>query len=115
MFSINGTFITLTRGDTLLTEVAMEYDGQPYTPKEGETVRMAVKHPNLNDDGTDYADEEPLIVKNIPIDTMILELEPSDTKPLGFGKYAYDIEITFADGRVDTFISGVLNLTKEVY
>ena len=47
---------------------------------------------------------------------MILELEPNDTKTLDFGSYVYDVQITFADGRVDTFITeAVFKLTPEVY
>ena len=44
-------------------------------------------------------DEKPLVVKDIPSDTMLLVLEPEDTKTLPFGKYVYDIQITYADGR----------------
>ena len=73
-----------------------------------------MKHNTLNLDKTDYSDETPLIEKTIPNDTLLLRLESQDTKPFGFGTYAYDIEITFADGDVDTFIKGVLKLTEEV-
>ena len=46
---------------------------------------------------------------------MIIHLEPEDTKPLGFGAYDYDVQITFAsDSSVDTFISDQLILTREV-
>ena len=54
-------------------------------------------------------------MKDIPSDTMLLVLEPEDTKTLPFGKYVYDIQITYADGKVDTFITkGRLRLTEEV-
>ena len=44
-----------------------------------------------------------------------MELEPDDTKPLTMGqRYVYDIELTDALGRVDTFISGKIKLTSEV-
>jgi hypothetical protein len=47
---------------------------------------------------------------------MILELDPEDTKPLPFGSYTYDIEITFANGIVDTFICEArFILTPEVH
>jgi uncharacterized membrane protein YkoI len=47
---------------------------------------------------------------------MILELEPSDTKILDFGSYVYDIEITFKDGTVDTFITEAnFKITPEVH
>ena len=114
MFTINGTNITLTRGDTLLAQISIEYDGKPYTPVAGDSIRIAVKHPELNEDRTEFVDPEPLFTRDIPTETLLMRLEPEDTKSLGFGKYAYDIQITFADGRIDTFISGVLTLTKEV-
>lgn len=109
--------ITLTRGDSFMVQVAIKKDGEYYTPVDGDVVRFALKHPKLNAAGTEYADQEPLILKPIPIETMILELEPADTKDLGFGEYVYDMEITFgADGRVDTFITEKkFLLTKEVH
>ena len=45
---------------------------------------------------------------------MILRLESGDTKDFRFGTYAYDIQITMADGTVDTFISDKLHLQPEV-
>lgn len=53
--------------------------------------------------------------KDIPIDTMMLTLEPQDTADLNFGKYVYDIQLTKANGKVDTFISkAILKLSEEV-
>lgn len=109
--------ITMTRGDTYIAEVGITtLAGEPYTPQEGDTIRFAVKHPNMDIYRTEYTDATPLILKDIPISTMILKLEPEDTKPLGFGEYVYDIEITFANGDVDTFIKeATLELTPEVH
>jgi hypothetical protein len=46
---------------------------------------------------------------------MILHLEPDDTKGLGFGEYVYDVELTFANGDVDTFINNArFSLVPEV-
>ena len=101
---IKGNKITMTRGDTLRVAVGMTRDGEPYTPVEGDTVRFAMKNKRMTAGGKEFYDTEPLILKPIPIDEMILELEPNDTKPYGFGEYAYDVQITFADGTVDTFI-----------
>ena len=63
-----------------------------------------------------FKDREPvLIMKEIPIDTMILHIEPSDTKQLVYKKtYVYDIQITFVNGDVRTFISGDFELLPEV-
>lgn len=61
-----------------------------------------------------YDSSKVLIDKQIPIDTQVLHLQPSDTKRFPFGKYVYDIQITFANGDVDTFIKGEMELTPEV-
>ena len=64
----------------------------------------------------DYDDEEPLLLINIPIDTMILVITPEDTKSLEFGKYVYDVELTKVNGDVDTFITKArIDLTEEVH
>lgn len=113
---INGTSITLTRGDTLLLKVNILKDGEAYTPEEGDVVRFALKNSKIKADKSDYQDQDPLILKEIPIETMVLELEPSDTKELAFKEYVYDIEITFADGTVDTFITAAkFEITEEVH
>lgn len=114
---IKGTSITLTRGDTLRVKIGIfsKEDGTEYIPTSGDSIRFAVKHPVFNSKKTEYKDTQPLIIKNIPYDTMVLELQPNDTKPLGFGEYVYDIQITYSDGRVDTFITqAILKLTPEV-
>ena len=112
--------ITLTRGDTLRLQVVILKNGEVYSPEQGDSVRFALKHnkfTNKDRYGTnEFYDEETLVVKPIPIDTMVLQLDPADTKPLGFGNYKYDIEITFADGTVDTFIANAsFKLTPEVH
>lgn len=98
--------ITLVRGDSLHLKVNIYVDKEPYIPQFGDSVRFAMKQ--------SYQSNKLLIRKNIPIDSMELHLEPSDTKKLNFGKYVYDIEITFYNGDVDTFISGEFELTPEV-
>jgi hypothetical protein len=89
--SIRDNRITMTRGDTLRLQLILERDGEVYEPVEGDSIRFAVKHPTLNAAKTEYVDTEPLIEKTIPNETLLLVLDPSDTKPLGFGKYDYDI------------------------
>lgn len=100
--------IKLTRGDTFVCDIKMtKQDGYPYDPEEGDAIRFAMK--------SNVKDEEPLILKEIPIDTMQLMLNPEDTKELPFGTYWYDIELTKANGMVDTFITkSVLVLGEEV-
>lgn len=109
MFSIKDNNIILTRGDTLLLEIKMIKQGEEYIPIEGETLRFAMKNKYSD------PDQKVILVKNIPIDTLILELEPEDTKNLPMrSKYVYDIQFTDIDGRVDTFIKGTLTIEEEV-
>lgn len=115
--SIDGTTISLTRGDSFFTIVTMERtDGSIYTPVEGDTIRFALKRNVMNTAKNEFADRTPLILKQIPIDTLMLQLDPEDTKGLNFGTYAYDIELTYANGVVDTFIADAkFVLTREVH
>ena len=101
MVDVKGTTITITRGDSAIIGVQIiDFDGQEYVPVEGDSIRFALKK--------NYSDSEPLLVKAIPITTMQLILDPLDTKNLESGpirgKYKYDIELTRANGMVDTFI-----------
>lgn len=109
MFSIKDNNITLTRGDTLLLEIKMIKEGELYTPVEGESLRFAMKNKYLD------PDDQVVLVKDIPIDTLILQLQPEDTKELPMrSKYVYDIQFTDINGRVDTFIKGTLIIEEEV-
>lgn len=107
-YNVTGTTITLTRGDTFEAIVsATKKDGTQYIPTDGDTIRFAMKEK--------YDDPRPILVKEIPIDTMLLVIDPKDTSDLKFGKYVYDIQLTKANGKVDTFISkAVLKLSEEV-
>lgn len=97
-YSVSGTTITLTRGDTFMAQISIvDKDGNTYVPVEGDTVRFAMKQK--------YTDLKPLLVKDIP----------TDTKSLAFGNYVYDIQLTKASGEVDTFITtSKIKITEEV-
>ena len=114
MNNLKNNTIHLTRGDTFQTQVTIKQNGEPYTPVQGDKIKFAAKRDELNHNRTQFLDKEPLIVKEIPIDTMILQLNPEATAGLDFDVYAYEIEITMAGGRVDTFISDKLYLEPEV-
>ena len=107
-FKVRNNTIFLTRGDTFKAHLTINYpDGTVYTPKEGDSIRFALKE--------NIEDEECLILRDIPIDTMLLVLYPGDTKELEFGSYVYDVQLTKANGDVDTFITASkLKLTAEV-
>lgn len=108
MFNIVGTTITLTRGDSFKATVQMiDENGESYIPQEGDKIRFAVKRR--------YTDTKTIISKVIPNDTLLLELEPKDTEAFKFGSYVYDIQLTYANGEVDTFIDkATLVISEEV-
>lgn len=107
-FKVRNNTIFLTRGDTFKAKITITYpNGNVYIPKEGDSIRFALKE--------DVEDKECLILRDIPIDTMLLVINPEDTKELEFGSYVYDLQLTKANGDVDTFITASkFKLTAEV-
>ena len=105
---VKKTKITMTRGDTAKIDISLVNDnGVIYTPVEGDVIRFAAKK--------SYTDEQPCILIDIPIETCELHIKPEDTKNLEQPcNLVYDIEITFKDGTVDTFIKGELKIEEEV-
>ena len=105
MHKLKGNSIRLTRGDSFVAKINITRNGEAFTPGANDEIRFALKHNTMKPDRTDYKDPEPLITKVIPNDTLLLNIVPTDTNHLGFGDYIYDIQITFEDGSVDTFIA----------
>ena len=109
MVNIKNNVITITRGDTLETKVSVEFEsGEDFVPDSGDKIRFALKKR--------YSDSKPIIVKSIDGESLILRLDAEETKTLSPGRYVYDIELTTAEGYVDTFIDrGTVYVTEEVY
>lgn len=94
MFSIEGNTISITRGDTGLFDIELyDMDGNKYEMQDGDSIIFTVKK------GTEG--EEILIQKT----GLFIEIDPTDTKNLKYGTYKYDIQLTFADGRVCTVVT----------
>ena len=106
---ISGKTITLTRGDTLRATIEiLNEDGTVYTPIAGDVIRFAMKQ--------NYNASECKIEKIIPNDTLLLEIEPEETKSLKQpAEYVYDVQLTHLNGDVDTFIAnGKFKVIEEV-
>ena len=110
--------ITLTRGDTLTMTVqllhevdpvppATEPTIEPYEPVEGDSIRFAVSKEYKGQPGYELK-----ISKEIPLDTLTFTCSSTETT-MDYRDYNYDVEITHADGTVDTFISATLTITGE--
>ena len=90
--------IIMTRGDTLILDIKIvDKDGNDYVPDPHDQLRFALKR--------HYTDQEPLLMKTIPIDTCQLRIDSNETKPfIQPGDYVYDIQLTYGDGIVSTII-----------
>ena len=83
----------LTRGDTAqFTITPKNSDGTVYELQEGDRVEFTVKKKT--------SDSVAIISKA----GLNVEIVPQDTCEMRYGAYKYDVQLTFADGRVDTFI-----------
>lgn len=101
--------IMMTRSDTLIVKINIkDSDGNDYVPESTDTLRFALKK--------NYNDEDVLIYKEIPIDTLTLRLDSRDTANLEQpATYYYDIQLTYGDGIVSTIIANaMLKITEEV-
>ena len=109
MLKISGKTISLTRGDSANIVLDLKYNnGDFYEPADGDQIRFAVKK-TFNDL------VPPLLVINIPTNTLILHIAPEQSKQLAYGQYKYDIQLTTVSGEVDTFIDkATLVITEEV-
>ena len=120
MLKIDGNNnITLTRGDTLTLTVTLMHEVEPvppateptiepYTPEEGDVIRFAVSKGYKKEPGYELK-----LSKDIPNDTLTFMCSSTETA-LDYRTYNYDVEVTHADGCVDTFISAKLTITGEV-
>lgn len=99
MFSIIGTTISLTRGDSAafaMDIVREKANGtkEPYEMQEGDaltlTVRRSANAPN------------PVLV--LQAQGGIFQIKPADTKMLAATEYVYDIQLETAEGDVYTVV-----------
>lgn len=103
--------ITMTRGDTFIRTLKLTKNGEDYTPNEYDVIRFAMS--NVYKGKTGY---ELLIEKIIDNNTLEWIIDASDTADLPYGKYYYDLQITYGQtGYVETFADKkTLRLTEEV-
>lgn len=88
--------ITLTRGDSASISVSLKNpDGTDYNLQSGDMLMFTVKHNCIT--------EDIIIQKDISSDC-IINLIPTDTNTLLYGVYFYDVQLTKANGAVNTVI-----------
>lgn len=110
MVTVVNNTITLVRGDTVEIPVTIRLrNGEKYIPSEGDVIRFALKE--------GYGDNVPVLIhKTLANASPIIRLESCETKELTARKkpYVYDVELTTANGYVDTVVRGILNVLEEV-
>jgi hypothetical protein len=86
--------VRMTRGDTAIFDLEItDPAGEPYELQDGDVVRFTIrKTPGSGDI---------FVSKTGGIEIII---DPADTAKIPFGRYCYDVELTKADGTVDTII-----------
>ena len=95
MFKCVDNKIQITRGDSAIFSLAITKEsGEAVTLAGGDKVLFTVKRTTR--------DKEVLIQKDITGGFLVLL--PSDTAELPYGFYVYDVQLTYADGEVDTII-----------
>lgn len=113
MITIDADYhITMTRGDTFVRELTLKKNNQTYTPQQSDVVRFALAKVYKGEPGY-----EPLLIKTLTPDgnRLVWRIDPQDTADLDYGKYVYDLQITYADGSVETFCANKkFKLLKEV-
>ena len=93
MFLIEDTSIKITRGDSAEFDITVyDADGNIYELQEGDKVEFTVK-------------------ENVYAKTALRQktgtqgqIKPGDTASLSYQNYVYDVQVTLADGTVDTII-----------
>lgn len=105
MIDINGTTITLTRGDTeTLTVNVTDVDGNPYELGEGEYIEFVAKS---------TADAADTLIRKTTTDGTI-SFERADTWELAKGKYPYNIRVENGTSSYHTIIEGKLVIAEVV-
>lgn len=119
MLKVDGTTITLTRGDSARINIGIAYEGgESFIVEYGDIVRFTVRQK--------YDDPEPAFVIDMPLsydaeteintaDSVELYIRPEHTRDLPYGAYKFDVQLIRANGDIDTFIDRAdLVLTEEV-
>lgn len=109
--NVDGTNISMTRGDSEFIEVSCsdEY-GNKVDFEDGDVIYFTVKHTINN---TDKIIQK--VVTSFTNGNAIIEILPDDTKNIAYQVYIYDIQLNKKDGTVKTIIKpSKFTITGEV-
>ena len=97
---VNGTNLTMIRGDSESITLLLKKDGEITSFNQGDTVYFTVKQsPN-----TDKIMMQKIITTFDEDGSCTIEINPDDTKNFSFRDYVYDIQLNDSNGRVTTIV-----------
>lgn len=95
----------MTRGDTETLKITVFRDDEEYTLQEGDKLVFTLKQNTYTKN---------ILLQKLFVDNEI-RIEHEDTKDLNYGTYYFDVQLTFANGDVQTVIKpSKFILTDEV-
>ncbi len=104
MFKVTLDHIYMTRGDSARFRFKVFQGEEEYTPDVGDVFTLTVKKEMSG---------QAILTKTIGDN--LLTILPDDTKNMECGRYCYDVQLTKADGTVETVIPPhIFHLTEEV-
>ena len=105
MLMINGTHISLTRGDSARLNLKLNNtDGTEYELQDGDKVTLTIKK------GV-HASEK---LFSVDLEDGSFFIPAGATSEWDFGNYVYDVQLSSWGGVVDTLIVSTITLTPEV-
>ena len=108
MLTVTGNRIYLTKCDSAYLKIDLkDNSGADYTPYAGDKIYFKIRK-NIFSDAI-------VFIKEIPKDTLILELTPEDTANLEITSYRYEVEVASILGQNFTVINdGVIYIGPDV-
>lgn len=100
MLKVVNNKVTMTRGDTCSFYCRINHsdeDKTPYELQDGDVLVFTLRETAKTDSPTGYTLQKTFSDYQIT-------LTPSDTESLSYGNYVYDVQLTLADGTVNTII-----------
>ena len=108
MLTVTGNQIYLTQRDSAYLQIVLkDNSGNEYTPYAGDKIYFKVRK-NIFGDTI-------ILAKEIPKDTLVLELTPEDTANLEITSYRYEVEVSTLQGQNFTVINdGIIYIGPDV-
>lgn len=94
MLKVVNNTVTATRGDSVYLNIKLTKNGEDYEMAEGDTLTLTIKKTTSS--------KKALISKTF--EDLTVKIESGDTDSLEYGTYYYDVQLTSANGDIDTVI-----------